>query len=166
MISLIVAVAENRAIGKDNQLLWHISEDLKYFKRTTTGHPVVMGRKTFDSMGGKGLPNRTNLVISRTPQVSQYEHVRYFQDLPSALQAAVAMDEEVFVIGGGMIYEQALEQSLVQRMYITEVHTHIPDADTFFPAFDPAEWREVDRTPDQVDPKSGLSYAFVVYEKK
>lgn len=166
MISLIVAVAENRAIGKDNQLLWHISEDLKYFKRTTTGHPVVMGRKTFESMGGKGLPNRTNLVISRSSHASEYEHVHFYRDLPSALEAAAALDEEVFVIGGGTIYEQALEQSLVQRMYITEVRTSIPDADTFFPAFDPAAWQETSRTQAVEDPKSGLSYSFVVYDKK
>lgn len=165
MVSLIVALAQNHAIGRDNQLLWHISEDLKYFKRTTTGHAVVMGRKTFESMGGKGLPNRTNLVISRTPRASESEQIHFFTSLSEALAAARTEDEEVFVIGGGEIYRQALEQDCVDRMYLTWVHTTISDADTFFPHFDPDNWKEASRTATQVDPKNGLEYAFVVYDR-
>lgn len=166
MIALIVALAENRAIGKDNQLLWHISEDLKYFKRTTTGHPVVMGRKTFESMGGKGLPNRTNWVVSRTPRTSEDDRIRFFTTLQEALHAASQVDEQVFVIGGGEIYRQSLEQHLVQRMYLTEVQVQIPDADTFFPEFDRSEWKEVSRSAKEQDPKSGLAYTFVVLERQ
>ncbi|MCD7970766.1 MAG: dihydrofolate reductase [Alistipes sp.] len=137
MISIIVAVAQNGVIGGENKLLWHIFEDLRRFKSITSGHPVVMGRKTFESLG-RPLPNRTNIVITRNPD--------YRADgctVVSSLDQAVALfpqDTEVFIIGGGEIYRQAL--SIADRLYITQV-CHDYAGDTTFPPVDPAVWEPV-----------------------
>jgi dihydrofolate reductase len=158
-ISIIVAVAQNSAIGKGNQLLWHISEDLKYFKRITSGHTVIMGRKTFESIG-KPLPNRRNIVVSRTLPP---------QDAPvvvSSLDAALALcaaDEEAFVIGGGSIYREALP--LAHRLYITEVHAAY-EADTFFPAIDKNEWHEISRQDFPHGEQFSHPFSLVVYERR
>lgn len=136
MLSLIVAVAENGVIGDKNTLLWHISEDLKHFKSLTTGHPVVMGRKTFESLG-RPLPNRTNVVISR--QELEIPGCRVVHSLDEAL-ALFPEDEEVFVIGGAQIYAEALPRA--RRFYLTRVFRAY-EGDTRFPEWNEHEWRLV-----------------------
>ena len=170
---IIVAIADNNAIGKDNALLWHISEDLKFFKRTTMGCPVIMGRKTFESIG-RPLPKRTNIVVSRSgydaPEgvvvVASLEEA--FAAVQSSVSSAVSGTEtspsKAFVIGGGQIYAQALP--LVDRLIVTHVHTEIEDADTFFPSIDPSVWSVADRSELQTDPETGYTFEFVEYVKR
>ena len=170
---IIVAIADNNAIGKDNALLWHISEDLKFFKRTTMGSPVIMGRKTFESIG-RPLPKRTNIVVSRSgydaPEgvvvVASLEEA--FAAVQSSVSSAVSGTEtspsKAFVIGGGQIYAQALP--LVDRLIVTHVHTVIEDADTFFPDIDHSFWSVADRSELQTDPETGYTFEFVEYVKR
>ena len=168
---IIVAIADNNAIGRDNALLWHISEDLKFFKRTTSGCPVIMGRKTFESIG-RPLPKRTNIVVSRG--LDAQEGVVVVSSLEDAYKAAsVAVDENsvvsggparCFVIGGGQIYAQAMNDA--DRLIITHVHTAIEDADTFFPAIDPATWKVAGRSELLHDDETGYDFEFVEYERK
>lgn len=136
MISIIVAVAENGVIGGNNSLLWHISEDLKHFKDLTTGHPVVMGRKTFESLG-RALPNRTNVVITR--QAAEFPGCTVVHSFEEAV-ALFPPEEEVFVIGGAQIYARALP--VAGRFYLTRVF-HAYEGDTLFPAWDRTQWRLV-----------------------
>lgn len=163
MISIIVAVAKNHAIGKDNKLLWHLSEDLKYFKRTTSGHTVIMGYNTFLSVGGRPFPNRRNIVVNNALPDGVRDGVECFSSLDSALCAAQQGREEVFVIGGGMMYRTSMPKA--DKLYITEVDKVVEDADTFFPEIDPKIWKETSRTPFQKDEKSGLDFSFVIYER-
>ena len=156
---IIVAISDNNAIGRDNQLLWHISEDLKFFKRTTLGCPVIMGRKTFESIG-RALPKRVNIVISRG--FSTAEEVAVTTSLEEAFKVAEETNlERCFVIGGGQIYSQALP--LVDSLIVTHVHTVIEDADTFFPEIDPVIWQVAERSELFHDEESGYSFEFVEY---
>ncbi|MCL2097201.1 MAG: dihydrofolate reductase [Bacteroidales bacterium] len=157
MLSIIVAIAKNNAIGKDNQLLWHISEDLKYFKRITSGHTVIMGWMTYQSIG-RPLPNRRNIVISETPD--PIEGTLVVPDLAAALQHVA--DEEAFVIGGGITYRNALP--LAQKLYITYVDANY-EADTFFPEIDLQQWREISREDHSHGDKFPYPFSFVVYER-
>ena len=161
---IIVAIADNNAIGRANALLWHISEDLKFFKRTTSGSPVIMGRKTFESIG-RPLPKRTNIVVSRG--FDAQEGVVVVPSLEEAYRAAKAAipdeigDTRCFVIGGGQIYAQALCDA--DRLIVTHVHTVIEDADTFFPAIDPSIWQVATRSDMLHDDESGYDFEFVEY---
>ena len=160
--NIIVAIADNNAIGRNNELLWHISEDLRFFRRTTLGSPVIMGRKTFGSIG-RALPGRVNIVVSRG--FSTGEEVEVVGSLEAAF--AVAEDtnlEKCFVIGGGQIYAQAL--SLADRLVVTHVHTVIEDADTFFPEIDPEVWQVTRRSELFTDDETGYQFEFVEYEKR
>jgi dihydrofolate reductase len=159
ILSLIVAAARNRAIGKDNRLLWHISEDLRYFKHTTSGHTVIMGRKTFDSIG-KPLPGRRNIVISRHPQ--RREGIVPARSLPEAL-ALCAEEQEVFIIGGGSLYREALP--MAGRIYCTEVHADY-EADTFFPELDRVQWQELSRQDFPRGETFEHPFSFVVYARR
>lgn len=163
MISLIVATSKNHAIGKDNLMPWHISEDLKYFKRTTSGHPVIMGYNTYLSLGGRPLPNRRNIVVSTRAEAGEKDGVEFFNSLPQALEAAATGTDEVFVIGGGQIYRSALQ--FADRLYITEIDTVIENADTFFPDFDRTVWKVASQSPVIHDEKSGYDLIFKVYSK-
>lgn len=159
---IIVAIADNNAIGRNNELLWHISEDLRFFKRTTLGSPVIMGRKTFESIG-RALPGRVNIVVSRG--FSTGEEVEVVNSLEDAF--AVAEDtnlEKCFVIGGGQIYAQAID--FADRLVVTHVHTVIEDADTFFPAINPEIWNVVQRSEMFTDEETGYQFEFVEYEKR
>ena len=159
---IIVAISDNNAIGRDNQLLWHISEDLKFFKRTTLGCPVIMGRKTFESIG-RALPKRVNIVISRG--FSTAEEVAVTTSLEEAFKVAEETNlERCFVIGGGQIYSQALP--LVDSLIVTHVHTVIEDADTFFPEIDPVIWQVAERSELFYDEESGYTFEFVKYTRK
>ncbi|HSI91251.1 MAG TPA: dihydrofolate reductase, partial [Adhaeribacter sp.] len=140
MIALVVAMAENRVIGKNNQLIWHLPADLKHFKNLTTGHPIIMGRKTFESIG-KPLPNRTNIIVTRQEDFSA-EGCLVAHSLNEALMMAQQLDSDIFVIGGAEIYRQAM--FLADTIYLTEVH-HSFDGDTFFPEIDTVLWQETSR---------------------
>lgn len=157
---IIVAIADNNAIGKDNALLWHISEDLKFFKRTTTGCPVIMGRKTFESIG-RPLPKRTNIVVSRGFDAP--EGIIVVGSLSEAYTVADGSYERCFVIGGGQIYAQALADA--DRLIVTHVHTVIEDADTYFPQIDPSVWEVEDRSEMFRDEESGFDFEFVTYKR-
>ena len=160
MLSLIAAVARNRAIGKDNQLLWHLPEDMKHFRETTRGKPVVMGRKTWESLPEKfrPLPGRQNIVVSRDPAYKAHG-----ADLAGSLEGALALAggaEEVFVIGGEQLYRAALP--FADRLYLTEVELE-PEADAFFPELNPAVWQEVER---RASSESMPACTFVVYVRR
>jgi len=160
MISIIVAVAENGVIGKDNQLLWRLSDDLKQFKALTSGHAVIMGRKTFDSIG-KPLPKRTNIVITRQDKVSEDTSVLVANSIERAVEMAKELkgNDEIFIIGGGNIYEQSL--AITDKVYLTEVKTTI-DGDTYFPDLSKDEWEEISRKSYQKGEKN--EYDFDVVE--
>ncbi len=156
MINIIVAIAQNGVIGGDNTLLWHISEDLKNFKRITSGHPVIMGRKTFESLG-RPLPNRTNVVITR--QNIEFEGCTVVHSLDEALSMFTA-EEQVFIIGGAEIYREGLE--LAHKMYITRVHHHY-EGDTSFPEYDSANWKLTHSEPFERGEKYEYPFTFEEY---
>jgi dihydrofolate reductase len=141
MLSIIVAVDENNAIGKDNKLLWHIAEDLRYFKSITNGHPVIMGRKTFESIG-KALPGRTNIIITRNPQFAVAGSI-VVASLEKAIAVASEIDEHQFIIGGASVYKEAIQ--IADTIYLTVVHHRYDDADAFFPEIPATRWDEVER---------------------
>ncbi|NDV70107.1 dihydrofolate reductase [Dysgonomonas sp. 25] len=160
-ISIIVAVDENNAIGKDNKLLCHLPNDLKYFKSVTSGSPVIMGRKTFESLPNGALPNRRNIVISRNKQL-QYPNT----EMAGSIEDAIALcqgENEVFIIGGGTIYQEAIH--FADKLYITLIHHKFEGTDTFFPAIDSNSWQEVWREDHPADEKHRYDYSFVRYEK-
>lgn len=162
---IIVAVADNNAIGRDNALLWHISEDLKFFRKTTTGFPVIMGRKTYESIG-RPLPKRVNIIVSRGDQAPEGTLLAHSLEEAFSLAEASAEDalpERCFVIGGGQIYAQAFP--LADRLVVTHVHTVIEDADTFFPQIDPRIWKEETRSEQMTDPQTGYVFEFVEYKR-
>lgn len=160
-LNIIVAVAENGVIGGSNTLLWHISEDLRRFKQLTTGHPVIMGRKTYLSIG-RPLPNRRNIVISRQADL-QIEGCEVFSSLEAAIAACrEAGAEQAFVIGGGEVYRQALP--LADRIHYTRVFRAY-EGDTTFPELDPAEWHKVSEECFERGEKYEYPYSFEVYER-
>ena len=158
MISIIVAVAQNGVIGDKNSLLWHISEDMRFFKRTTSGHPVIMGRKTYESLG-RPLPNRTNVVISRT--LGELEGCTVVRSLEEAI-ALFPTEEEVFVLGGAQIYALALD--VADRFYLTRVG-HDYEGDTSFPTWNESEWRLISREAYEQGEKYPHPFAFEIYER-
>ncbi len=159
MVSIIAAVAENGVIGDKNALLWHISEDLKYFKTLTTGHPVIMGRKTWESLG-RPLPNRENVVVTR--QQLDIPGCRVVHSLDEAV-ALFPSGEELFVIGGAQLYAQALP--MADRLYLTRVF-HAYEGDTRFPAWDEAAWRLVASESFPCGRDYPYAFAFECYERK
>ncbi len=160
MVSVIVAVANDNVIGGNNSLLWHISEDLRMFKRTTSGHPVVMGRRTFESLG-RPLPNRTNVVVTRNPQWAA-AGVRTAGSLEEAVKMFPA-DEEVFVIGGGEIYARAMP--LADKLYLTRVHAGY-EGDVHFPEWNPADWTLVSSEAHSCGETFPHPFDFLVYERR
>ena len=159
MISIIAAVAQNGVIGDKNALLWHISEDMRFFKRTTSGHPVIMGRKTYESLG-RPLPNRTNVVISRTPR--EIEGCTVVNSLEEAI-ALFPQEEEVFVIGGAQIYALAL--GVANKMYLTKVY-HDYQGDTSFPEWNADEWQLTQKESFECGEKYPHPFSFETYERK
>jgi dihydrofolate reductase len=160
-ISIIVAVAADNGIGYENQLLTHISADLKYFKKITKGHTVVMGRNTWFSLPNRPLPNRPNIVITNIPNET-FEGAVTVYSIPEALEKCPE-NEESFIIGGAMIYRQFFP--LAHKLYLTKMHKTFP-ADTFFPEVLPTEWKEVSKEDVFEDEQAGLPYSFVVLERK
>jgi dihydrofolate reductase len=157
-VSIIVAIGENHAIGKNNQLLWHMPNDLKHFKDITSGRTIIMGRKTFDSVG-KPLPRRRNIVVTRQDiTIPGCEVVKSIED-----GLALCKDEdEVFIGGGAEIYKLAMH--LTDRIYLTIIHKSF-DADTFFPEIDKTAWKEVKREDLEPDEKNPLPYSFITLER-
>lgn len=156
-LSVIVAMAEDRAIGRDNDMPWHLPADLKYFKATTMGKPIVMGRKTYESIG-RPLPGRRNIVVTRNADWSA-EGVDVVPSLQAAKEA-IADADEAMIIGGAQIYGQCLD--VADKLYVTEIAITVPDADAWFPAFNKADWREVSREEHPAE-DGKPAYAFVVY---
>ena len=159
MISMIVAMAENRAIGKDNELLWHLPKDFKYFKSVTMGKPILMGRKTFESIG-KALPGRKNIVITRDNNFTA-EGVVTVHSIEAALEESREFDD-VMVIGGASFYEQML--SKVDTLYVTVVHEFF-DADAFFPEIKANEWKIVEQVEHDVDENHAYPFSFITYRR-
>ena len=159
-VSIIVAMAENRVIGRKGSLPWHLSEDLKRFRKLTTGHAIIMGRKTYDSIG-RPLPQRRSIVISRNPEFAS-EGVEVVSSLDEALDLT-ANDNEAFVIGGASIYEQAM--SVATKLYVTRVHADV-EGDIYFPEFNLADWEPIEESPRRTDENSGLIYSFHVYRRR
>lgn len=157
-ISIIAAVAKNMAIGCDNKLLYWLPNDLKRFKSLTTGHTIIMGRKTFDSLPKGALPNRRNVVLSRS--LTELPGAEVFPDLQTAL-ASCSETEDIYIIGGESVYRQAMP--IADRLCLTEIDAIPEQADAFFPAVDHKEWREVSRECHDADEKHGCRYCFVDY---
>jgi dihydrofolate reductase len=165
MISIIVAIAENNAIGKNNQLLWHLPADMKIFKEKTIGHCVITGRKNYESIPEKfrPLPNRTNIVITRQKNY-QAPGAIVVSSLQEAIEKAKAIsDDEIFIIGGGEIYAQSL--SLADKIYLTKVH-HTFDADTFFPELNLNDWVIVSSKNYSADDKNKYPFTFMELKRK
>lgn len=161
-VSLIVALDRHRAIGRDNDLPWRLPDDLKRFKALTLGKPILMGRKTAESLG-RALPGRLNLVLTRSGRVP-FDGMQAVTSVDEAI--GIAADQgagELCVIGGGEVYALTLERADV--LHVTEVDTVVDDAHAFFPAFDSAHWREVAREPHGVDAKHALAFDFVAYHR-
>ena len=162
MISLVVAASENNAIGKNNQLLWHLPNDLKFFKNTTWGSVVIMGRETFESVN-KPLPGRINIVITKQPNWNA-ENVTTAASLEDALLKATETNcKEIYIIGGGEIYKQSL--SIADKVYLTRVHTQI-DGDTFFPVLNENQWIMISDEKFEADEKHQFGYSFQLFERK
>lgn len=168
MLSLIVAVAQNNAIGRNNELLWHISEDLKYFKSTTTGHPVIMGRKTYESIG-RPLPGRRNIVLTRgemeippvkNPQTTSMEVVHSLEQVYEIASG----EGEFFVMGGGMLYNETF--GMADYLYLTKIYAVAEDADTFFPEVRESEWDVVRESELMHDEENDIDFKFIVYKRK
>ena len=162
MIAAVVAIAENNVIGKDNQLIWHLPADLKHFKACTMGHPMIMGRKTFDSIG-KPLPGRTTIIVTRDKNYQAPEGCLVANSVQEALDLGNKLDpEQVSVIGGEQIFAQTLAQT--DRIYLTRVHQTF-QGDTFFPELNPADWKESSNEHHQADEKNPYAYSFITLER-
>lgn len=159
-ITIIVAKAANNIIGNDNQLIWHLPNDLKRFKALTSGHPIIMGRKTYESIG-RPLPNRTNIVITRNEDWKA-DGIISANSLEKAIELASEIDSEIFIIGGGNIYQQSMD--LAQVLEVTEVHQNF-EGDTSFPEINDETWEETFREKHPIDEKHIIEYSFVRYEK-
>ena len=159
-ISIIVAIAQNRAIGFENKLLYWLPNDLKRFKALTTGHTIIMGRKTFESLPKGALPNRRNIVLTR--QDIEFPGAEQYASLEAALSQCKA-EEEVFIIGGASVYQEAL--SLADTLYITHIEDTPKEADAFFPEIDPSIWKETGREVHPTDEKHLYPYSFVDYQR-
>jgi dihydrofolate reductase len=163
-ISLISAVAQNGVIGRDNDMPWHLPDDFAFFKRKTSHHPIIMGRKSLEALG-KPLPNRTNIVLTRNPYFTA-TGTTVVHTLEEAIDEAQKVDratDEIFIIGGAEIYKMALP--IATTLYLTEIHQAY-EGDAYFPTFDKSEWNEVSRRPHAIDERHAAAFDFVAYERK
>ena len=161
MITIIAAIGNNNELGKGNDLIWYLPADLKRFKKRTTGHPIIMGRNTFESIG-KPLPNRRTIIITRNTSY-QKEGCEVVHSLEDAIEL-IASQEDAFIIGGAQIYKEAMEKNVVDQLDITKVHQDF-DADVFFPAIYSMVWEEVSRENFSPDEKNLFTYSFINYKK-
>lgn len=161
VIKIIVACDEKNVIGKNNQLIWHLPADLKHFKNLTTGHSIIMGRKTFDSIG-KALPNRNNLVVSRQNQILA-DGIILCHSLEEAILKAKSLSrDDIFIIGGAEIYKQALE--IADQVILTRLHDYF-DGDAFFPEMPSQEWEIIQTERGITDEKNPYQYSFLTYQR-
>lgn len=161
-ITIIAAIAANNALGKDNDLIWHLPADLKRFKKVTSGHHILMGRKTYESIG-KPLPNRTTVIITRNKDYKAAGCI-----VVDSIEKAIAVaqeDAQVFIIGGAQIYQQAMSSNLVDQLDITQVH-HAFEADVYFPEIDTTDWIQLSNEDFKADDKNKYDFSFVSYKKK
>jgi dihydrofolate reductase len=162
MIAIVVAVADNHVIGKDNQLIWHLPADLRHFKQKTMGHPMIMGRKTFDSIG-KPLPGRTTIIVTRQ-QNFKAEGCLVAHSVQAAIEIGSELDtEQVSIVGGAEIYKQAMP--FVDTLYLTRVH-HTFEGDTYFPELPEKEWQQISAEHHEPDEKNRYSYSFIELRRK
>lgn len=161
-ISIVAAIAENNAIGKNQQLLWSLPSDMKRFKELTTGHAVIMGRKTFESLPKGALPNRKNVVLTNLPEAG-FVNCFACESMHDALDIC-EKEDEIFIIGGALVYRQALQRA--DKLYITRVHETFKDADSFFPIVNWEMWEEVERQEFPADEKHAYPYTFLTYIRK
>lgn len=163
MISIIVATNKDRVIGVDNALPWRLPSDLKHFKETTMGKPVIMGKKTFESIG-RPLPGRLNIVLTDDKADKSDGKVVYVYSMQEAIDIGKKADKEIFVIGGAFVYAQAMP--IADRLYVTEVKANIPQGNKFFPEIDRNIWKETSREKGIKTPKDEFAFDFVVYDRK
>lgn len=162
MLSIIVAISENNVIGKDNKLLWHLPEDLKRFKKLTTGHTIIMGRKTFESLGGI-LPDRTHIVLTRDINYNiDSDFVKVIHDITD-LEKYINDDEEHFIIGGAIVYNQLIK--MAKKMYVTKIHKTF-EGDAYFPKINEEEWEVIEREKGLKDEKNPYDYEYMDYKRK
>ncbi|MFV0419575.1 MAG: dihydrofolate reductase [Dysgonomonas sp.] len=159
--SIIVAVDENNAIGKENNLLCHLPNDLKYFKSVTQGYPVIMGRKTFESLPKGALPNRRNIVITRNKDL-HFERCEMVSSIEEAIELCRG-ESQMFFIGGGTIYNEAIKTA--DKLYLTLIHNKFEGVDTFFPSIDSNKWKEISREDHLPDEKHKYGYSFITFDK-
>lgn len=173
ILSIISAIANNNEIGRKNELLCNLPADMKHFRETTSGHPVIMGQRTFESLGtdsnglaGKPLPNRRNIVLTLDKDFKRegLEVYNSIEDLEKELNETIGKDEEVFIIGGGQIYKLFINKA--DKLYITHVNADFRDADTFFPTIEKDMWKIVSEDKHEPDEKNKYAYSFVEYTKK
>ncbi len=157
---MIAAMTDERVIGLDNDMPWHLPDDLRHFKAKTTGKPVIMGRKTFESIGSRPLPNRPNIVISRNAEL-QLDGVAVFSSVDEALQSLGDV-EEAIIMGGGQLYAQMLPRA--DRLYLTLIHAQI-DGDTHFPDWQALSWQEIERESHAVDERHAYAFDFVTLDR-
>lgn len=163
ILSIIAAIGKKNELGKSNKLIWQLPDDLKRFKELTSGHPVIMGRKTFESIG-RILPNRINIIITTNPNFIANGAIIVKSLTEAIAKATEDTDGEVFVIGGGMIYAEALP--IADKLYLTHIDTEFPDADTFFPEVNCDEWDMVGTESHDADDRHPYSFRYATYEKK
>ena len=162
MLSIIAAISDNNVIGKDNKIIWHLPEDLKRFKELTTGHTIIMGRKTFESLG-KVLTNRKHIVLTRdTSYYIDDDNVEIINDIEE-LEKYINSEEENFVIGGAIIYRQLMDKT--QKMYITRIHQKF-EGDAYFPVIDENQWNIIEKVQGNSDEKNSYDYEFITYVRK
>jgi dihydrofolate reductase len=161
MVSIIVATASNNVIGKDNQLIWHLPADLKHFKQLTMGHPILMGRKTYESIG-KPLPGRTTVIITRQ-QDFKADGCIITHSVQEAIEKAKEIDEQVYIIGGAEVYKEALP--LTDCIELTNIH-HSFDGDTYFPEITESDWEVISKEEHKPDEKNKFSYTFLTLRRK
>ena len=173
ILSIISAIGNNNEIGRKNALLWDLPIDMKHFRETTSGHPVIMGQRTFESLGtgadgnpGRPLPNRRNIILTLDKSFEREGVEIYYsiESLEESLVTSLGKDEEAFVIGGGQIYKLFIDKA--DRLYITHVNVSVPDADTYFPAIESDKWQKVSEDKHEKDEKNIYDCNFTIYEKK
>ena len=162
MLSIVVAISENNVIGKNNKLLWHIPEDMKRFKELTTGHTIIMGRKSFESIG-KVLPDRRHIILTRDSEyVVNNENVEIVNDI-NELDSHIDETEENFIIGGAIIYNQLIKRA--NKVYMTKIHK-VFDGDAYFPKLSETEWKEVERKQGPKNEKNPYDYEYITYVRR
>ncbi len=163
MITIIAAISKNNVLGKENKLLWHLPKDFKFFKETTFGHPIIMGRKTFESLP-KALPGRTNIVVTGDRNYAK-EGVVVTHSIEDAIKTGLSENKDVFICGGGQIYKESLDKNLVDKILLTEIDVEL-EGDSFFPVFDKSGWEINKKECHPKDERHSYDFCFVEYLKK